>query len=169
MVKIKFSKENGSVIIPSKHEADAGYDLYIDAEWFKKEHGRHLKINPNETVMLSTGLRSIIEKEWYAQIQERGSTGIKGMKYGAGVIDASYRGTWNIVITNCSTRNIIIYDPKTYDPDIDSLDVYYSSSKAIAQFILLPVQEVEIEEVEIEEVLNKPSHRGEGKLGSSGK
>ncbi len=183
-VTIKFSKENERCIIPSKSNENAGYDLYADPEL------EIVFIEPLATAMVSTGIRSIIPEDYYAQIQERGSTGVKAMKYGAGVIDSSYRGIWNIVITNCSPKPLVIYDEtkiseddiidsliakigvlgKTIDRNkiLDSL-ILYPMSKGIAQFVLLPVPKTKIEEVTVDEILSNKTERMEGKLGSSGK
>ena len=183
-VTIKFSKENERCVIPSKSNENAGYDLYADPEL------EIIFIEPLATAMVSTGIRSIIPEDYYAQIQERGSTGIKAMKYGAGVIDSSYRGIWNIVITNCSPKPLVIYDEtkiseddiidsliakigvlgKTIDRNkiLDSL-ILYPMSKGIAQFVLLPVPKTKIEEVTVDEILSNKTERMEGKLGSSGK
>lgn len=183
-VTIKFSKENERCIIPSKSNENAGYDLYADPEL------EIIFIESLATAMVSTGIRSIIPEDYYAQIQERGSTGVKAMKYGAGVIDSSYRGIWNIVITNCSPKPLVIYDEtkiseddivdsliakigvlgKTIDRNkiLDSL-ILYPMSKGIAQFVLLPVPKTKIEEVTVDEILSNKTERMEGKLGSSGK
>lgn len=183
-VTIKFSKENERCIIPSKSNENAGYDLYADPEL------EIIFIEPLATAMVSTGIRSVIPEDYYAQIQERGSTGVKAMKYGAGVIDSSYRGIWNIVITNCSPKPLVIYDETKISEDdivdsliakvgvlgkiidrnkiLDSL-ILYPMSKGIAQFVLLPVPKTKIEEVTIDEILSNKTERMEGKLGSSGK
>ncbi len=164
--RIKFSKENYRCIIPSKKIGDAGADLYADPI----ANGPSVVIKPLETKMIPTGIRAVIPEDYYAQIQERGSTGVKAMKYGAGVIDSSYRGVWNIVITNCSNKNIVLYDDTiTSEVDADPNTILYPMTKAIAQFVLLPVPKVEIEEISPEEVLSNKTERMEGKLGSSGK
>ena len=163
VVEILFSKENDRCIIPSKLDDDAGRDLYADPSIGL------IRIKPLETKMIPTGIRAIIPQNYYAQIQERGSTGVKAMKYGAGVIDSSYRGIWNIVITNCNNKDIVIYDDKTIKFDGNENEIPYPMSKAIAQFVLLPVPKVTITEVSPSKILENKSERMEGKLGSSGK
>jgi dUTP pyrophosphatase len=176
--EVKFAREHNKVPIPTRREGDCGFDIYADPKWIREEHDGYLVINSLETVMIPTGLRTVIDSGYYAQIQERGSTGVKAMKYGSGVIDSSYRGVYNIVITNCSDSPIIIYDDKdefiktnveylknkTHEKYID-----YPVSKGIAQFLILPVPKVKMTEVSVEEVLADKTERGEGKLGSSGK
>lgn len=102
MVKIKFAKVKDNAIIPSKNLEDAGYDIYTNFD------NDFLIIDSLETLMIPTGIASALPDTHYFQIQERGSTGTKAMKYGAGVIDSGYRGEWFIPITNCSNRTIVI-------------------------------------------------------------
>lgn len=116
-VIIKFSRENERCIIPTKTNENAGYDLYADPTI------QAVLLAPLETKPISTGIRSVIPENYYAQIQERGSTGIKAMKYGAGVIDSSYRGIWNIVLTNCSDNMILLYDDKHVS--LEEIDKFY--------------------------------------------
>ena len=118
--------------------------------------------------MIPTGLRSVIEPNYYAQLFERGSTGSIGMKYSAGVVDASYRGEWNVFITNSNSKPILITDKVNKTEKHDNI-IMYPKSKAIAQFVVLPVPTVEIEEVSFETIMSYKSNRMEGKLGDSGK
>lgn len=189
---IKFSREHDGIKIPSRRGEDAGCDLYVDPKWLAEQEEGAIVILPNETVMLSTGLRSVIKIGYYAQIQEKGGSGTVGLKYGSGVIDSGFRGIWNVVVTNCSQKPIVITTPENYErlvkksveelkelhPDateeitedfVKALHTFYNSSKGVAQFVLLPVPQVRIEEVSIEEILATPSERGEGKLGSTDK
>lgn len=184
-INIKFSKEHDGCIIPSRTYGNAGFDLYADPEFigvYKYMHGL-------ETLAIPTGIRSVIPPTHYFQIQERGSTGIKAMKYGAGVIDSNYRGIWNIIITNCSEKGLVLYDPNKISEEdlIDKLfeesDMFqlmgkdfiteacrfYPITKGIAQAVLLPVPKIEVEEITPEEVLEHKTDRMEGKFGSSGK
>lgn len=169
-VKILFSQENDKVVLPTKRVDDAGFDLYADPEFI----GECITIDPLQTIAIPTGLRSVMPNTHYAQVQERGSTGIRGIKYGAGVIDASYRGIWNVVITNCNQSPIVIYNPQLITEEDIKRKSYtkvetYPITKGIAQFVVLPVPQVKIELVSQEEVMNCTSNRMEGKFGSSGK
>ena len=58
--------------------------------------------------MLPTGIASACSSNYYFQIFERGSTGVKGIGQRSGVIDSSYRGEWFIPITNHNPYPIII-------------------------------------------------------------
>lgn len=168
-IKVKFSKEHEGCTIPTKRLGDAGRDIYCDPNFL--ENGFEL-INPLETMMIPTGIRAIVPPTHYIQVAERGSTGTKGMKYGAGIIDSNYRGVINIVITNCNDKPIVLYDENIIkDPSIIELfgAIAYPISKGIAQLLILPVPQVDVEIVVPEEILNNKTERMEGKLGSSGK
>ncbi len=168
-INIQFSREHEGCMIPSKRFADAGMDVYCDPCFL--ENGFKV-IKPLETIMIPTGIRAIVPPTHYLQVAERGSTGVKAMKYGAGIIDSSYRGIINVVITNCNNVDIVLYDDKNIkDPSIygEYGAIYYPISKGIAQLLLLPVPKIKITEITPEEVLSNKTERMEGKLGSSGK
>jgi dUTP pyrophosphatase len=172
-----FAKVKENAIIPTKSSENAGYDLYA---CFDEDV---IYIAPLETKMIPTGIATAMSNDWYMQIQERGSTGSKGIKYGAGVIDSGYRGEWFVPITNCTCKLLAITD-KTFD-EIRELDgqyvvhnkvcynkngiLFYPKSKAIAQAVVLPVPKMDVKEISYDELLKIKSSRGTGALGSSGK
>lgn len=163
---IKFAKTTNTATIPCKRDDDAGFDIYAD----KKQS---IIIMPHTTELIPTGLRSIIEKGFYVQIQERGSTGSKGIKYGAGVIDSNYRGEWFLATTNINDYPIIITNENMpdYNDIISKINNYviYDIDKAIFQGIVhqtYPVTFIEVLEKDIDSDI---TDRGSGKLGSSGK
>lgn len=156
-------KENG--IIPTKKDEDAGYDIYA---CFKEDN---MLIKPSETKLIPTGIASAVSSEYYLQVQERGSTGSKGIKYGAGVIDSSYRGEIFIAITNTNDIPICIIKDGTEKPSIYPYVkcIYYPYEKAIAQIVVHNVPVMESKEISFEELKSIPSERGDGALGSSEK
>lgn len=178
---IKFAKVKDHAKIPSKRDEDAGYDIYPCFE------ADYVVINPLETMLIPTGIASALPEGYYFQIQERGSTGSKGIKYGAGVIDSGYRNEWFVPITNCNNSPIIIAK------DIERLKnskkmfsfkscigitrefcdindcILYPYDKGIAQAILLEVPKFEVEVLDYKDLKEIPSQRGMGALGSSGK
>lgn len=189
---IKFAKVKENATIPSKSSGNAGYDIYA---CFDEDY---MIIEPHTTELIPTGLASACDEDYYFQIEERGSTGSKGIKKSAGVIDSNYRGEWFIAITNASENIIFITkktpketfvqylkDSKNYSPqeleecvsDIESGEfnlsdinlIFYPYTKAIAQAVLLPVPKTVIEEITYDELKKITSDRGEGCLGSSGK
>ncbi len=170
MDKIYFAKIREDAIIPTREEYNAGVDIY---PCFDEDY---MIIEPNETKLVPTGIASAIPLNYYIQIHERGSSGSKGIKYSAGVIDSSYRGEWFLATTNTNQKPLLITKI-----DIDSLDepiksiikngyVIYPYEKALFQGVVHCVHnELERCEISYEDVLKIPSKRGEGKLGSSGK
>ena len=162
MTAIKFAKVNPNAIIPTKDEENAGYDMYA---CFEEDN---FVINPLETKLIPTGISSACDKNFYFQVEERGSTGSKGIKSSAGVIDSSYRGEIFIAITNCNNKPLLI----TKEEDTLALNddyVVYPYYKAIAQLILHEVIETDVEELTYDELKAIPSKRGDKCLGSSGK
>lgn len=170
MDKIYFAKIREDAIIPTKEEYNAGLDIY---PCFDEDY---MIIEPGETKLVPTGIASAIPTNYYIQIHERGSSGSKGIKYSAGVIDSSYRGEWFLATTNSNKKPILITKI-----DIDSLEqnikniiyngyIVYPYNKALFQGVIHCVHnQLERCEITYEDVLKIPSKRGDGKLGSSGK
>ena len=161
MKNIYFSKVKDGAIIPSKRESDAGYDIYANIT-------EDIQINPREIALIPTGIASAFSSGYYMQLQERGSTGTKGMSLRCGVIDSNFRNQWFVPINNTTTKPIII-SPIVEKGFENNAIIVYSTKKAIAQAVLLPVPKVEIKEIPYDELLKIESDRGLGMLGSSGK
>lgn len=100
--ELLFAKVRPEAIIPTKEKENAGYDIYA---CFDEDY---MIIPPHSTKLISTGIASCVSDNYYLQVHERGSTGSKGMKYSAGVIDSSYRGEIFIALTNTNDVDIII-------------------------------------------------------------
>lgn len=159
---IKFAKVNPNAIIPSKEEENAGYDIYACF------NDNNLIINPNETKLIPTGVASCVDIGYYLQVEERGSTGSKGIKKSAGVIDSGYRNEIFIALTNCNSKPILITKEEITSTLTDDY-IVYPYSKAIAQLVLHESISANIEEISYDELKNIPSERGLGMLGSSNK
>lgn len=160
--KLNFSAENDTVIIPSKREGDAAYDIYAN---FEQDN---LVIMPHETKLIPTGLRSSFSKDLVVILKERGSTGSKGMGVRMGVIDSNFRGVWQVGITNHNEKPIVI----TKEEKTEALEddyIVYPYNKAICQAVVLQLPEVEVSAVPVEVIKNDTTERGEGMLGSSNK
>lgn len=165
--KLYWAKVKPNAIIPTKEKENAGYDIY---PCFDEDY---IIIRPHHTKLIPTGIACAVRSCYYLQVQERGSTGSKGIKYGAGVIDSGYRGEIFISITNTNDLPVII----TKDINIAETDsiiketsaIVYPYEKAIAQLIVHNVIDMNEEEINYEELQNIPSRRGTGMLGSSGK
>lgn len=187
-----FSKLKPDAIVPTKREEDAGYDIY---PCFEEDI---LIIKPGETKLVPTGIASAFHKSKYVQIEERSSTGSKGIKKSAGVIDSGYRGEWKIAITNVSNIMLIISKPseeeliantalnqngdkvlRTSDSEISlywysngqyiKMYTYYPYSKAIAQAIVHELPHMDTKEVSYEALKLFASEREQGGFGSTKK
>lgn len=163
-----FAKVKPNAIIPTKEDENAGYDIYacFDEDYFI--------IPPHTTKLIPTGIASAVSDKYYLQVHERGSTGSKGMKYSAGVVDSNYRGEIFIALSNINNVEIIISKISREElcyygySHHDNL-IVYPYSKAIAQLVIHEVPKMDVKEITYEELKTIPSKRGMGSLGSSGK
>ena len=164
--------KDNDAIIPTKRDEDAGYDIYACFD----ENYRFIKAN--ETVMIPTGIASCIPVGYYMQIEERGSSGSKGLKYSAGVFDAGFRGEWNLMATNTTDKVIAIIKKdfleshKTLFEDLEKrgIMIIYPYEKAIFQAILHSTNnQIKPKEIPYNTLKDIPSERGIGRLGSSNK
>jgi dUTP pyrophosphatase len=164
---VKFSRMYDDVILPSKKDGDAGYDIYA------RLPEEMLVIEPHQTVLISTGLRVWVPEGYYMQLFERGSTGTKGIAQRAGVIDSSYTGEILVPITNVNPDRLILAKPGiSIPPGLENIwDNYqtYYTNKAITQGVILPVPNFPVKEISEEEMLARNTERGQGRLGSSRK
>lgn len=165
-----FAKVRPDATIPNKEDENAGYDIYA---CFDEDY---MVIPSHTTKLIPTGIASAMTDKYYLNVAERGSTGSKGMKYSAGIIDSSYRGEIFIALSNVNTYDIIISKldkkellDKYEDKKLDCESVVYPYSKAIAQLIVHEVPKMDVKEITYEELKAIPSKRGTGALGSSGK
>ena len=171
--KIYFAKMNKNAIIPSKKKEDAGYDVYacFDSDYFV--------IEPFQTKPVPTGIAGAFSNKYYAQVEERSSTGKNGIKKSAGVFDSGYRGEYLIltyntnnkpfIITKLDFNNIpdeIVIDSKVYNKNNV---IFYPYKKAICQLILHIVPDMKVEEISYDDLLLIESERGVKGFGSSGK
>ena len=164
---LKFAKLNSNdedIKIPTKRYEDAGYDIYphFDSD-FKR-------IRPHKTVMIPTGIASVIPEGYYMQLEEKGSTGSLGIKRSAGVIDSGYRGEIFIAITNDNPIPLVITKDETVKKAVVTEEkILYPYKKGIAQLVVVANPNVLVKQISVDELKTIPSQRGEGKLGSTDK
>jgi dUTP pyrophosphatase len=169
IVDIKFAKVRPNAIIPSKRDEDMGFDIYA---CFDEDY---IVINPHETKLIPTGIASACTSDYGFLVFERGSTGSKGIARRCGVIDSGYRNEWFIGLTNTTDRVMFISkltEVETYRHyfgEIMSPSFVYPYAKAIAQTLVVPVPETNVEELSYDELKAITSERGMGALGSSNK
>ena len=162
-----FAKVKSNAIIPSKKDENAGYDIYA---CFDEDY---IIIPSHTTKLISTGIASAMTNKYYLNVAERGSTGSKGIKYSAGIIDSSYRGEIFITLTNSNNVPVVISKLNEEDKRVTLMNdlgcIIHPYSKAIAQLIVHEVPKMNVKEITYKELKMIPSERGTGALGSSGK
>lgn len=170
---IYFAKTRPDALIPTKEEENAGYDLYASFEDY------YILIKPFKTGLVPTGIAWACSPKYYMQIEERSSTGTKGIKKSSGIIDSGYRGEIKIAIFNANEIPLVFspYDEKSVkekiklnEKDIDENNIiFYSTSKAIAQGIIHKVEDMKTKEISLKALKEIPSKRGEKGWGSTNK
>lgn len=170
-IKIKFAKLREDVILPSKDNGNVGYDIYAN---FTDDY---MLIRPHSTVMIPTGLESIIPNGFAIILKDRGSTGSKGISTACGVIDSSFRGEWFVALHNENNIPVFIVKDNVTEETLNNDFPEYSSSekilypykKAITQGILIEDVPATIIEVDTDTIDSNVTARGKGITGSSGK
>ena len=110
-LEIIFAKVKENAIIPSKEEENAGFDVYACWDGVEK---KDKIIKPHTTKLIPTGIACALPIDYYFQVEERGSTGSKGIKKSAGVVDSGYRGEIFVAISNVNDKYLIFGDKDTY-------------------------------------------------------
>jgi dUTP pyrophosphatase len=157
---VKFAKVHPKAIIPSKREEDAGFDVYA---CFDEDT---IEILPHQTVLVPTGIASAFSSDYYFELKERGSTGVKGIGLRAGVIDSGFRNAWFVAITNHNNKTLLITKIESLG-NLKDKYIMYPYSKAICQAVLTPVPKSAVEEIPYEELVLIKSERGMGMIGST--
>tara|TARA_Y100001963_G_scaffold70580_1_gene98226 strand:- start:535 stop:1089 length:555 start_codon:yes stop_codon:yes gene_type:complete len=128
-------------VIPTKsHEGDLGYDLYTSEP---------VTIEPNETVLISTGVAIQFPTGYGGLIKDRSSVATKQKLFTvAGVIDNGYVGEIKIAMNNASGKT-----------------QSFEAGTKIAQLVLIPVTNFIVTEVD---ELTTSDGRGQDGFGSTG-
>ena len=137
MKNVLFKRYTASAKLPTKAYNSAGYDLFPCISGI---------IRGGEQVIIPLGFATEFPAGFVAIIDDRGSTGNRGLNHMAGVIDSDYRGEWMIILRNHS-----------------DIDFVYGPEKAVAQVLFMEIESPEWKEVDSLGV----TLRGSGKLGSS--
>ncbi len=169
---IKFAKKSKGAILPSKRVEDGCYDLYVCI-------GSDFVIPAHTVKLVPTGLMSVFESGYRVSVRERGSNTKSGLIVMAGQIDSGYRGEWFVALYNANDCDVVLtnhvdeVEHSAYRKDglgaMASAAILVPVSKAVAQFALEIVPEVDIVECSIEDVESVASERGKQVLGSTGK
>lgn len=138
-MKVKRLQEDA--VLPTKaHTGDLGYDLYANED---------ITLYPVSTELVSTGVSIQFPKGFGGLIKDRSSIATKRKVFTvAGVIDNGYTGEIRIALFNSTPYRI-----------------NFNKGDKIAQLVLIPVTDFEIEEVD--EIVTSDG-RGEDGFGSTG-
>ena len=139
-MKLKVKKIHPEAKLPQySHKGDAGLDLFSSVDCV---------LQKGEVKAVPTGIKVAIPEGNVGLIWDKSGVSLKGAHRLAGVIDSGYRGEVRVVMVNLSTDSFVI-----------------EKGMKIAQLLIQPVMEVEVNEVEdLEE-----TSRGEDGFGSTGK
>lgn len=169
--KVYFASVKGG-IIPTKDEENAGRDCYARLEP-KIIDGKEVfeMLIPRLTLgKIPLGFASYLDKKDLLTIKhERSSVGSTGLINVSGLIDSTYQGEVILQVVPLVADIVISSDveEKYFDEKTNTYFIPYH--KAIAQAVLLEQSQAEEEIVTHEELLKKPSTRGTGGWGSTGK
>lgn len=142
-MKLLIKQEKGAKLPTRGSDFAAGYDLYGNND-------ESVYIAPGQNQLIDTGLIIEIPQGYFGAIFPR--SGIATKRGGrlsncVGVVDCDYRDTWKISMYNDSDEQLII-----------------TPHERIAQFIVLPYQDLEFIETDIV----SETERGTGGFGSTG-
>ena len=145
MVKVLVKKLHPKVQLPSyKTEGSSGMDLMAFTE-------KSIKISPNNSALIPTGISLAIPKDVEIQIRPRSGLAAKSnisILNTPGTIDSDYRGEIKVILFNHNSKEFIV-----------------NNNDRIAQIILVPILKINFEEVDkLPETV-----RGSGGFGSTGK
>lgn len=140
-VSVKIKKINQEAKIPIyAHAGDAGLDLYSLENYNLQSQERKI-FDLGFALELPEGFAAVVKDK--SSLPKNGGVHTMG-----GVFDAGYRGEYNVQLINLGTEPYEI-----------------EKGNKIAQLVILPVAEAELEEVS--ELSETP--RGEGRFGSTGR
>ena len=142
MLNLKVKKLTPSTLLPKRATTGAaGYDLYSPEKF---------TLNQGELATIDIGLSFEIPVGYYLSIVPRSSMGKKGIiiPNSPATIDEDYRGYISVMLWNIGKGSYVI-----------------EKGDRIAQLLLLPYNEFELDEV----ATLSPTERGSGGFGSTGK
>ena len=145
MIKVLVKKLNSKVQLPKyKTSGSSGMDLMALIE-------KPIKIKPQESVLIPTGITIAIPEDTEVQIRPRSGLAVKSnisVLNTPGTIDSDYRGEIKIILFNHGKDEFVV-----------------NNNDRIAQMVLMPILKAEFEEVnDLPETI-----RGSGGFGSTGK
>jgi len=149
-MNLKVYKMRPNAKLPTRaHDDNAGIDFYYCSPQNKLSK---MPIHPGETILLSTGIKAQVPKNYMLEVKNKSSIAAKKqLLVGACVVDSGYDGEIFVNLHNVGKQTH-----------------WFSNGDKIAQGVLIPVNLCEVVEVSDPSELNKDSTRGTGALGSTG-
>tara|TARA_B100001540_G_C15678390_1_gene583651 strand:+ start:201 stop:638 length:438 start_codon:yes stop_codon:yes gene_type:complete len=145
MIKVLIKKLDSKAKLPSyKTDGSSGMDLMAFTN-------NVIKIAPNSSALIPTGLSLAIPKDCEIQIRPRSGLAINSnisVLNTPGTIDSDYRGELKVILFNHGKKEFVV-----------------NHNDRIAQMVLMPILKIEFEEVKI----LPETFRGTGGFGSTGK
>lgn len=146
---VTFFKLDETAFNPTRNNVnDGGLDIYALHDTF---------IGHGETKVVETGIAIKVPNGYVGQICDRSSMAIKGLAVGAGIVDAGYTGSCDVVLHNLTHKDDHTY---TYQSGY-----WIKRGDKVAQLILVQVETPT--PVEVFDLWS--SERGARGLGSSGR
>lgn len=136
-MKFRVMLDEGAKMPTKAHDTDAGFDLYAPKDFVVRCGG---------SAIVDTGVKMLIENGYVGMVKSKSSLNMKGITC-EGVVDAGYVG--NIAVRLHSDKETI----------------HFKKWQKIAQIVILPIPEVELELTDHFE----QTERGDNGFGSSGK
>ena len=144
MVKVLVKKLHPKVKLPSyKTQGSSGMDLMAFIE-------NSIKINPNSSALIPTGISVAIPNDVEIQIRPRSGLAAKSnisVLNTPGTIDSDYRGELKVILINLGAKSFLV-----------------ENGTRIAQMVLCPIVKANLKEVKTLE----DTKRGSGGFGSTG-
>lgn len=138
---LKYKKLHEDAIAPTRsHEGDLGYDLYALED---------ATIGFRCSWRIPTGIAFQFPDGWGGLLKDRSSMAAKGFSITGGVIDNGYTGEIIVVMSTTTDNND-----------------YIKKGQKIAQMVLVPVANLQLQEVD---ELIAADERGDRGFGSTGK
>jgi dUTP pyrophosphatase len=139
VIPVRFRAINDHAVVPQRGtEFSAGYDLYA---------AKDLILPSGATTLVPLGFATEIHPDYHGRIESRSGMACKGLVVLTGVIDADYRGEWNVIMHNLTENHYAV-----------------KKGERVAQVVFRPTVAVAFETVsELSE-----SSRGAGGFGSTG-
>lgn len=159
-------------IIPTKDEENAGRDCYARLDPIIREGKMIFELHiPKLTLAkIPLGFASYLCKDDVLSLKhERSSIGSTGLINVSGLIDSTYLGEVSLQVVPLVSDIVISseIEEKYFDEAINTYFIPYG--KAIAQAVIFKLTDAEDVHIPYEDLLSKPSKRGTGGWGSTGK